>query len=474
NRLVTENTLNVRIKAARRAVGDTGCAQSIITTVRGVGYRLTVEVHCSAQQSGRLVPVGDVGAAAGTGVPADRALTGQASVAVLAFESVSADDSEKTIARGLSHDLITRIARSRTMLVIARGTAFKFRSGRQDTAEIGRKLGVRYVVQGAVQVASGRMKVSVALANALTCEEIWSEQYTRRLGDFMLVQEEIADMIVGALESKVQGEEVQRSLLMPSSNLDAWSAYHRGLHHMYRFKLKDCDKAEWFFRRSIELEPSVPRAYAGLSFVHFERAFMHFDRNRTARIRKAFDYAEQSLTIDPLDPMGHWALARAQLLRGELEDSKSSLETAVHLNPSYAIAQYSLGWVAMQLGENELCRDRIDFARRLSPYDPLKFAMLGVYALNLALMGHTSEAAAISIRSMRQPNAHYQVAAFAAVTHALDGQLDRARELFVRVRAAYPTYDLRDFLAVFRFRRDIDIRRIRKTFEDMWRSDRRH
>jgi hypothetical protein len=100
--------------------------------------------------------------------------------------------------------------------------------------------------------------------------------------------------------------------------------------------------------------------------------------------------------------------------------------------------------------------------------------MLGVYALNLALMGHTAEAATISIRSTQQPNAHYQATAFAAVTHALDGQLNRARELFARVRAVDPTYDLRDFLAVFRFRRDIDVRRIRKTFEHMRRFDRPH
>jgi tetratricopeptide (TPR) repeat protein len=339
---------------------------------------------------------------------------------------------------------------------------------------IGSKLGVRYVVQGAVQVASGRLKVSVALANSLTCEEISSEQFTRKLDDFMLVQEEIADMIVSSLESSVQREEMQRSLLMPSTNLDAWSAYHRGLHHMYRFRVKDCDQAERLFRRSIDLEPNVPRAYAGLSFVNFERAFMHFQQNRAAAIQKAFDYAEQSLSIDPLDPMGHWVLARAQLLRAELDASKSSLETAIQLNPSYAIAQYSLGWVALHLGDNKLCGERIEFAKRLSPYDPLRFAMLGVSALNLAMTGRTEEAVALSNQSLRQPNAHYQANVFAAVTHALDGQVDRASDLFAKVRRAVPDYDLADFLSVFPFRREKDIRRIRRAFDDMRPPGRSH
>jgi TolB-like protein/DNA-binding winged helix-turn-helix (wHTH) protein len=470
-RLVTDNALNVRMKSARRAVGDTGQAQSIIRTVQGAGYQFMADVDCSSQPSIRLAPyrAGDFGGAV-VHAPAalvERALTGQPSIVVLPFESISADASETVIARGLAHDIITRIARSRTMLIIARGTAFKFPSGQQDVMAIGRKLGVRYVVQGAVQIASGRLKVSVALANALTCEEISSEQYTRKLDDFMLVQEEIADMVVSALEASVQREEMQRSLLMPSTNLDAWSAYHRGLHHMYRFKLKDCDKAERLFRRSIDLEPGVPRAYAGLSFVNFERAFMHFGGDRSAAIHKAFDYAQQSLSIDPMDPMGHWVLARAQLLRAELEASKRSLETAIDLNPSYAIAQYSLGWVALQLGEHELCSERIGLARRLSPYDPLKFAMLGVTALNLAMMGRTGEAVVLAKQSLRQPNAHYQANAFAAVTHALDGQTDRARELFAKVRQVVPAYDLADFLAVFPFRRDDDARCIRKAFDAM-------
>lgn len=117
-----------------------------------------------------------------------------------------------------------------------------------------------------------------------------------------------------------------------------------------------------------------------------------------------------------------------------------------------------------------MCRDKIELAQRLSPYDPLKFAMLGVYALNLALMGQTEEAAALSVRSTLQPNAHYQAVAFAAVTHALDGQLDRARAFFSRIRAVAPGYDLKDFLAVYPFRRERDINRVSKAFEVLRQS----
>jgi len=469
-RLVTDNALNVRVRAARRAIEDSGQSQAIIKTVHGAGYQFVADVDISPHRHADVREAGREDAVAGTEYPAsfpERALTGQPTIVILPFQTIGSHPSENVVSRGLAHDIITRLARSRLMFVIARGTAFNLATGTQDVAAIGRLVGVRYVVQGGVQISSSRLKVSVALANALSRREIWSEQYERKIDDFMLIQEEIAATIVSALDSEVQREEVQRSLLMPSTNLDAWSAYHRGLHYMYQFKVDECERAEHFFRCSIDLEPGVPRPYAGLSFVNFERVFMGFERDRAAGIRKALDYAAQSLAIDSLDPMAHWAMARAQLVEGELDASKRSLETAIDLNPSYAIAQYSLGWVALQLGENALCRNRIDIARRLSPYDPLKFAMLGVYALNLAMMGQTKEATALAVQSLKQPNAHHQAVAFAAVTHALGGQLDRARAYFCRVRARSPGYDIEDFLAVFPFRKEEDRRRVIRAFDVM-------
>lgn len=464
-RLVTENALNVRIRAARRAIDDSGQSQAAIKTVHGAGYQFVADVDSASRRQMDVRESGEDKTAA-EAYP-ERALAGQPTIVVLPFETVSRHPSERVVSHGLAHDVITRLARSRLMFVIARGTAFNLSKGDQDVGRISKKVGARYVVQGAVQISSSRLTVSVALANALTLREIWSEQFRRKIDDFMLIQEEIASMIVGVLESEIQREEIQRSLLMPSTNLDAWSAYHRGLHYMYKFKFEECEKAEKFFRRSIDLEPNVPRPYAGLSFINFERVFLGFEANRSAGISKAIDYAGQSLAIDPLDPMAHWAMARAQLLKADLDASRRSLETAVELNPSYAIAQYSLGWVALQLGDNALCCDRINIARRLSPYDPLKFAMLGVYALSLAMMGRTEEATSLAVESLLQPNAHHQALAFAAVTHALDGQIDQAREYFRRIRANSPGYDLKDFFAVFPFSKKEDRRRIEKAFDKM-------
>ena len=113
------------------------------------------------------------------------------------------------------------------------------------------------------------------------------------------------------------------------------------------------DHAEVFFRRAIDLEPNVPRPYAGLSFVNYERAYLNLDNNRHNSLRKALEFAREAISIDATDPMGHWAMSRATFLHGDLDAAHSSITEATDLNPSYANAQYFLGWVSMQLGDHE-------------------------------------------------------------------------------------------------------------------------
>ena len=155
----------------------------------------------------------------------------------------------------------------------------------------------------------------------------------------------------------------------------------------------------------------------------------------------------------------------ALLLAAELDASRDSLETAVTLNPSYAAARYSLGWVEMQRGENDRCTELIGSARLLSPFDPLMYAMQGVLALNLALMGQSDEALELAKQSLRQPNAHHGAAAFGAVTHALCGDMQRARHYWGLVQRADSKYDKKHFMTAFPFRRHSDLQRIGKALD---------
>lgn len=466
-RIVTDNALSVCIRDARKAVSDSAQRQSVIATVSGVGYRFVAAVTVSSHSS-LSVSQGDPDALGSpTAARSDAAMVpgnGPVRIAVLPFEQVSGTGLERTIGRGLAHDLTTRIAYCRSMFVIARSSSFQFGPDQHSATDIASALNVKYLCQGSVQISGNKLRVSVALADAYAQVEIWTHQYEVTLSDALAVQSEIADAIVSVLDYEVQRYEMQRSRMLPATNLDAWGAMHRGLDHMYRFRMKSCDEAERFFRRSIDLEPTLARPYAGLSFLHYERAYLNLEGGRSTSLRRAFDLSRQAIDIDPRDPMGHWALSRAHFLDRDLDSAKRAIAVAVELNPCYANAQYLFGWIAMQMGDRETCLARVDLASKLSPRDPLIYGMHGIMSLNLALMGRGEEAMKIASNAMKHPDVHYQAHAFGVVIFTLTGHESVARDYLQKVRAVKPDYDVEDFLSVYAFQQEDDIKRIRAAF----------
>ncbi|HEX6997198.1 MAG TPA: winged helix-turn-helix domain-containing protein [Gammaproteobacteria bacterium] len=451
-RVVTDAAVNSCIKAARAHIGDDGKTQILIRTVHRKGYRFVGDV---AERNAVAAPAarGDVEPIVAAGDRLDGlelTLPSQPSVAVLPFRLAGDEHAHGVLADGLTHEVITRIARARWLFVISRGSAFKFRAGPYDPRDVGRALGVRYVVQGEVRALGNEISVHATLADAVGGQERWAEHLRRPLRDVLSVQEEMAELIVGSVESEVEHAERQRAAVIAPGNLDSWSAYYRGCWHMYRFTAADYELAEQYFRRSIELDPRSPRAYAGLSFIHWQRAFLELAPDRAAEERRAIGFAEEALMLDPRDPLGHWALGRAYLLSRDLGEAVNELETAVQLNPSSAVGQYSLAYALMQTGDSRRSNEVVDKARRLSPYDMMTFAMYAVRAQNLAVLGRYSDAAAFATRAARQPNAHYQVLAIAAYCNMLAENTEAAKTFYQQLRSVRPAYTSADFFRAFR------------------------
>lgn len=461
-RWVSPETLAQRVLLLRRALGDDAASPRYLRVVRGLGCQLVPPVRVRQAAAPSRAPTetprvewldGDARLPGDLDLPL--ALPAQPSVAVLPFDT-DGDPEHRDFARGLTHDIITRVGRTRSFFVIARGTAFRFAPGNRDVREVARMLGVRYVVQGHVQFDGAAISVNAALADAVEGREIWAEHFHRKLDGVFEMQEDITDLIVGAISSEVEFAERQRALLETPANLDAWSAYHRGCWHMYRFTPADYERAERYFELSLALDPGSSRTYAGLSFVHWQRAFLEISPDRAGEVQKAQDLAQQSVSLNPRDPLAHWAVGRAHLLRGEISQALAELGTATELNPSFAVGQYTLGFTLMQAGDLTRSVERADKARRLSPYDPLRFAMIGVRGFSLALAGQYEEAANLMAHSIREPNAHYHMVAMAAVCDVLAGHEDAARRDFGRLMAAKPGYGAGDFLRAFQFQRPAD------------------
>lgn len=354
------------------------------------------------------------------------------------------------LADGLVHDVITRLAKLRSLFVIAQGTVFALHERRVGADEAGRTLNVDYVVAGSVRKRGSRILVNVELAETRTARVVWAESFDQTRDDAFALLDEIGDRIVASIASEIEATERDRAILRPPSSLDAWEAHHRGLWHMYRFNRDDNARAAHFFTVAVRLDPTFARAHAGLSFTHFQNAFQHW-ADPAQETERAFAAAADSLLADERDPAAHWAMGRALWLRDEQDTSLRELETAVGLSPNFALGHYTLAFVHSQSGDPEAAIRFADHSRRLSPFDPLLFGILGSRAMALSRLGRHDEAADCAVKAASRPNAHVHIRAIAANCLALASRLDEGREFAARIHAAVPGYRFDDFAATFRF-----------------------
>jgi TolB-like protein/Flp pilus assembly protein TadD len=374
----------------------------------------------------------------------------RASVAITPFVDVSPTTYRSTrMAHALAHDVITRLAKLRSLFIIAQGSVFALHERGVGAEEAGRILNVDYVTSGTVRRDGRRFRVQIELSETRTARVIWAETFAEKCEDAFAVLDDIGDRVVAAIASEIETVERNRARLRPPNSLDAWEAYHRGLWHMYRFTRRDNDEAMGFLMTAVRLDPTFARARAGLSFTHFQNVFQGW-RSRTRETKLALDAAAQSLAIDDRDPAAHWAMGRALWLRGTQSDAIDELERAIELSPNFALGHYALAFVQAQAGDARAAIAAADHSRSLSPFDPLLFGMLGARAMALVRLGNFAEAASWAVKAAARPNAHPHIHAIAAFSLALSGSLAAAQMHAAKVRRRRPGYTVEDFLSAFR------------------------
>lgn len=387
--------------------------------------------------------------------PADAPVENRhASLAVMPFvEEAGAGGVRGGLADGLTHDIITRLAKLRDFFVIARGSVFALAEKNIAPEDAGRRLNVDYVTTGWVRSLAGRIIVSVELVEVRTARIVWAETFERRPDDVFAVLDDIGNSIVSSISIEVETVERNRAMLKAPSSLNAWEAYHRGLWHMYRFTQPENELARHFFEVAVQQDPTFARAYAGLSFTHWQSAFQRWgDRDREGAL--AFEAAGRSLLVDDHNPAAHWAMGRALWLRGEQDGSLIELERAVDLSPNFALGHYALSFVHSQSGDPMAAIGSSDHSRHLSPFDPLLFGMLGARAMAHVRLGQFDEAAEWALKAAARPNAHAIILAIAAHCLALAGRFDEARGFAAAIRKTLPHYCADDFIGTFRFEPD--------------------
>lgn len=387
------------------------------------------------------------------GAPSDRQATLTRRPTLLIMPFVTATQGDAADADSLTSDIVFGVAKLRSISVIARGTAFALRGQTPQGAAALAK--AQYVAFGRLQRDGKQYLASIELSDANSGRVFWADELRCDAVAAFSAPPHFAAQIVAGLDAEIHVIERNRALLTPPASLDAWQTYHLGLAHMFRFTGGDNREAQRLFSRAIALDPTFSQSYAGLSFTHFQNAFLLQAREREREIALAFETAGQGLEADPSDPAAHWAMGRARWLRREYEGAIGALGQSIHLSPSYALAHYTLAMVHCQIGDPARAIDAADIADRLSPLDPMLFAIHGARAFAFLRLGKVQEAADFALRGSQQPNAHVHARAIAALTLAAAGRIEEAYAERRRVNVLRPDYNFKQFENAFHLLDDL-------------------
>ena len=442
-RFVSDSALASRVKFARKAVGDDGHTQAFIKTIHGRGFRFVADVRVQRDDVPTQSPQGIEAATPATesGV--------RPSIAVLPFHLIGEAGPYATIAEGLPHDLITELARLRWLFVIARGSSFRLRGQDLDMREVGRLLDVRYCLSGTVEVTGKQLEITTELVDTRGATIVWSDRYTGSVDEIHSMRADIRATILAALEIQIPLHEATEARLAVTENLNAWSAYHLGLQHIYRFNHTDNAAAAEYFSQAVRQDPGFARAHAGLSFVHFQNAFLHQTEDVAGEITLARACAQRGLDFDPLDPFVNFTMGRTFWLEGDLDRALPWIERSTSLSPNFAQGIYARAWTETISGNAGDGREHVDLSMRLSPLDPLYYAMLATRGFTHMLLGEYAEAVGWTDRAAHAPGAHVLIAMIAAVAQLLAGDTPRASAWAKNVRDRNPQLTSNDFFAAF-------------------------
>jgi len=352
------------------------------------------------------------------------ALPAKPSIVVLPFTNMGGDPEQEYFADGISEDIITALSKSRWLFVIARNTSFVYKGKAVDIKQVGRDLGVRYVLEGSVRRAGNRVRITAQLIEAATGTHLWSGRYDRDLADIFAVQDEITENVVGAIEPELLQIERQRAAHKSPENMDVWDHYARGLWRLFQFDAEGDLRAEQHMRRAIEIDPSSALGHMGLARVLNVRIWWGWSETLDADWRAAYAAARRAIELDDRDPHTHYASTWSHLLRRDHESALAEAQKAIDLTPNFALAYFVLGATRVFLGRFDQASDPIQRAMRLSPHEPLAFSSYRFRALAQYHQGHYEEGAKLARAGIGVRPHHLLYRALAACY----GQLGRAEE----------------------------------------------
>jgi adenylate cyclase len=323
------------------------------------------------------------------------------SVAVLPFTNMSGAQEQEYLADGMAEDIITALSRYPSLFVIARNSCFTYKGRAVDVRQIGRELGVRYVLEGSMRKAGNRVRLTAQLVEAETGKHVWAERYDRDLADIFVLQDDITEAVTIAVAPAIAHAEQQRAVRKPPGSLDAWAAYQRGFWHWSKFSADDNALAQKFFQQAIDLDPTFGGGYRGLAMAQLVAAGGFQTRNLAETLTSAEALARRAVALDGADAEAHSTLGATLCSRGDYEGALAEAERALAISPNLAGAHATLGATRIFSGRPKEGLAALKTSIRLDPHDPTLPSRLNRLALGRYFSGEYEAAVEAAKRAIR-------------------------------------------------------------------------
>ncbi|MFM9938635.1 MAG: winged helix-turn-helix domain-containing tetratricopeptide repeat protein [Hyphomicrobiaceae bacterium] len=367
-RIVSDAAIATRVNAARKALGDDGAAQRVIKTVRGRGLRFDLKPLDMASET----DLGSQGVAGSVGKPHEIAAD-MPSIAVLPFDNMSNDPEQSYFADGIVEDIITGLSRVRQFFVIARNSTFTYKGKSADVRQVGRELGVRYVLEGSVRKAGNKLRITGQLIEAGTGHHIWADRFDGELSDVFELQDRITSSVIGAIQPSIRSAEVARSRRKRPESLDAYDLYMQALPLVAMLDRKSNAAGLALLALALQRDPGYASALAMLAWCHAQRCVYNWTDDFASDSSKALDLARRAVHQAADDSFALSMLGAAHTLVRDFARAEDMLARAVTYDPNCSWGWNRLGWLH---GYRDRAQESIgcfEKALRLSPLDPMNF-----------------------------------------------------------------------------------------------------
>jgi TolB-like protein/class 3 adenylate cyclase len=392
-----------------------------------------------------------------TKMAAPPALPNKPSIAVLPFQNMSGDPEQEYFADGMVEEIITALSRMRWLFVIARNSSFTYKGHSVDVKQVGRELGVRYVLEGSVRKAANRVRITGQLIDTGTGAHLWADRFEGELQNVFDLQDQITTKVVGAIAPKLEQAEIERAKSKPTESLDAYDCFLRGMANLHQSNRNANSEALRLFYRAIELDPEFASACGMAAYCYAWRKANGWMEERERETGEAVRLASRAAELGKDDAVAlcrsGFALAR---VAGDLDNGIALIDRALTINPNLATAWGFSGRVRVYRGEHEVAIEHLARAIRLSPLDPETYGFHGSMAYANFFRGSYEEAASWADAAMRENSNFLPVCSIAAASNAFAGRTNEAKKALARLREIDPGLKVSNLDAQFSFRRAED------------------